>query len=129
MVDATDMLYVLDPGNPDDEASLITSIRLVRINLTTNKIARIYSFGDLPRERTDLNGKRVDPERQVAYLSGPKLAAIIVLDLKTSKSRLLLQDDESVMTEPSFVLCIDGKQMKNKINKPFSSNVNGIALT
>ena len=33
------------------------------------------------------------------------------------------------MTEPDFVLRIGVKEMKNKMDRPFSSNVNGIALT
>ncbi|MEJ7663059.1 MAG: hypothetical protein WKG07_27705 [Hymenobacter sp.] len=71
VVDATDMLWVLDPSNPDDEAPLIAGIKLVKINLATNKVERIYRFEDLPRERTGLNDVRVDPGRQVAYLSEP----------------------------------------------------------
>jgi sugar lactone lactonase YvrE len=129
VVDASDALWVLDPSNPDDEAPLIAGIKLVKINLATNKVERIYRFEDLPRERTALNDVRVDPTRQVAYLSEPKLAAIVVLDLKTGKSRLLLQGHKSVMTEPGYVLRIDGKEVKDKTGKPFSSNVNGIALT
>lgn len=129
VVDATNTLWVLDPSNPDDEAPLIAGIKLVKINLATNKVERIYRFEDLPHERTGLNDVRVDPGRQVAYLLEPKLAAIVVLDLKTGKSRLVLQGYKSVLSEPGFVLRIDGKEEKNKPGKPFSSNVNGSALT
>ena len=128
-VDQTDALWVLDPANPDDEAPVIAGVKLLKINLTTNKIERTYRFEDLPRERTGLNDIRVDTRRQLAYLSDPKLAAIVVLDLRTGKSRLALQGHKSVMVEPGFVLRIDGKEVRDKNAKPFSSNVNGIALT
>jgi len=128
-VDQNDALWVLDPANPDDEAPSIAGIKLLKINLATNKVERIYRFEDLPRERSGLNDVRVDVKEQVAYLSDPKLAALVVLDLRTGKSRLVLQGHKSVMAAPGFVLRIDGKEVKDKNGKPFSSNVNGIALT
>lgn len=129
VVDADDNLWVLDPSNPDDQSPVIDGIKLLRINLTTNKIERIYRFEDLPRERTALNDVRIDTRRQLAYLSDPVLAALVVLDLRTGKSRLVLQGANSTTTEPGFVLRLDGKEVRDKTNKPFSSNVNGIALT
>ena len=129
VVDADDNLWVLDPSNPDDQAPVIAGIKLLKINLTTNKIERTYRFEDLPRERTGLNDVRIDTRRQLAYLSDPVLAAIVVLDLRTGKSRLVLQGHPSAMAEPGFVLRLDGKEVKDKTGKPFSSNVNGIALT
>jgi sugar lactone lactonase YvrE len=128
-VDQTDALWVLDPANPDDEAPVKEGVKLLKINLATNKVERIYRFEDLPRERSGLNDVRVDTEQQLAYLSDPKLAALVVLDLRTGKSRLLLQGHKSVKAAPGFVLRIDGKEVKDKEGKPFSSNVNGIALT
>ncbi|WP_426491006.1 SMP-30/gluconolactonase/LRE family protein [Hymenobacter sp. 102] len=128
-VDRNDHLWVLDPANPGDEAPLKEGVKLVHLNLATNKVERIYRFEDLPRERSGLNDVRVDTEQQVAYLSDPKLAALVVLDLRTGRSRLVLQGHKSVLAAPGFVLRIDGKEVKDKNGKPFSSNVNGIALT
>ena len=129
VVDADDNLWVLDPSNPDDQAPVIAGIKLLKINLATNKVERIYRFEDLPRERTALNDVRIDVSRQLAYLSDPLLAAVVVLDLRTGRSRVLLQGDKSTAAEPGFVLRLDGQEVKDKAGKPFSSNVNGIALT
>jgi sugar lactone lactonase YvrE len=129
VVDAEDNLWVLDPSNPDDQMPVIAGIKLLKINLTSNKVERIYRFEDLPRERTGLNDVRIDTKRQLAYISDPVLAAIVVLDLRTGKSRVVLQGHKSTVTEPGFVLRLDGKEVKDKSGKPFSSNVNGIALT
>lgn len=128
-VDQNDALWVLDPANPADEAPLLAGIKLLKINLSTNKVERVYHFEDLPRERSGLNDIQVDTRNQVAYLSDPKLAALVVLDLRTGKSRLLLQGHKSTAAAPGFVLRIDGKEVRDKASKPFSSNVNGIALT
>jgi sugar lactone lactonase YvrE len=129
VVDADDNLWVLDPSNPDDQAAVIAGIKLLKINLATTKVERTYRFEDLPRERTALNDVRIDTQRQLAYLSDPMLAALVVLDLRTGKSRIVLQGDKSTAAEPGFVLRLDGKEVKDKTGKPFSSNVNGIALT
>ena len=129
VVDADDNLWVLDPGNPDDQAPVVAGVKLLKINLTTNKVERVYHFEDLPRERTALNDVRLDLSRQLAYISDPMLAAIVVLDLRSGKSRIVLQGHRSTATEPGFVLRLDGKEVKDKTGKPFSSNVNGIALT
>lgn len=129
VIDSDDNLWVLDPSNPDDQAPVIAGIKLLKINLSTNKVARIYRFEDLPRERTALNDVRIDTRRQLAYISDPMLAAIVVLDLRTGKSRRVLQGHKSTTAEPGFVLRLDGKEVKDKTGKPFSSNVNGIALT
>ena len=128
VVDADDDLWVLDPSNPDDQPPVIAGIKLLKINLNTNKVERIYRFEDLPRERTGLNDVRIDTRRQLAYISDPVLAALVVLDLRSGKSRVVLQGHQSTTTEPGFVLRLDGKEVKDKAGKPFSSNVNGIAL-
>ena len=128
-VDQTDALWVLDPSNPGEEPPIVAGIKLLKINLVTNQVEKIYRFEDLPRERTALNDVRVDTRRQVAYLSDPKRSAIVVLDLTTGKSRSLLEGDKSTSADPEFKLIIDGKEVKDNKGKSFSSNVNGIALT
>ncbi|WP_461141033.1 L-dopachrome tautomerase-related protein [Spirosoma pomorum] len=128
-VDKTNALWVLDPGNPGEEATIPDGVKLMKINLANDQVEKIYRFEDLPREKTALNDVRVDTEHQFAYLSDPKRATIVVLDLKTGKSRNLLQDDKSTKADPEFKLKIDGKEVKDDKGKSFSSNVNGIALT
>ena len=129
LVDQTNALWVLDPANPGEEATIATGVKLLKINLATNQVEKIYRFEDLPRERIALNDVRVDTRRQVAYLSDPKRSAIVVLDLKTGKSRTVLEGDKSTSADLEFKLKIDGKEVKDTKGKSFSSNVNGIALT
>ncbi|MBC7571431.1 MAG: gluconolactonase [Spirosoma sp.] len=128
-VDRNNDLWVLDPGNPGEEGTIPEGIKLMHISLADNKIVTIYRFKDLPRQKTALNDVQVDTDNQVAYLSDPKRAAIVVLDLKTGKSRSVLEGDKSTTADPDFVLKLDGKEVRDKAGKPFSSNVNGIALT
>ncbi|UFH53288.1 L-dopachrome tautomerase-related protein [Spirosoma sp. KNUC1025] len=128
-VDQANTLWVLDPASPAGQKAIPEGIKLLKINLSTNKVERVYRFEDLPRDRTGLNDVQVDTRRQLAYLSDPGRAAIVVLDLTSGKSRTVLENDRSTKASPSFVLTIDGKGVRDTRGNPFRSNVNGIALT
>ena len=128
-VDKNDDLWVLDPGNPGEEGTIPNGVKLMHIKLADNKIETIYRFDDLPRQKIAINDVQVDTDNRVAYLSDPKRAAIVVLDLKTGKSRTVLEGDKSTTADPKFILKLDGKEVRDSQGKPFSSNVNGIALT
>lgn len=125
-VDAKDFLWVLDsrPSNSGDG-----HFKLLKINLTNNRVEKIYTFDDLDKTRTGLNDVRVDTEKELAYLSDPKACAIVVLDLKTGKTRMVLQKHASTVADTSVILTYDGKEMRDGKGKPFVSNVNGVALS
>ncbi len=127
-IDDNNTLWALDPANPNFGKSIPDGIKLLKINLKTNQIERIYRFEDLPRSQTGLNDVNVDTKRNLAYLSDPGRAALVVLDLQSGKSRTVLQKDASTTADPDYHLHIDGKEVKDQSGKPFSSNVNGIAL-
>jgi sugar lactone lactonase YvrE len=103
--------------------------KLLKINLATNKVERIYNFNGLPKDKSGLNDVRVDTSKELAYLSDPALKAIIVLDLKTDKVTIVLKDDASTTADKGYMLNIDRIDMIDNDGKPFSSDVNGIALT
>lgn len=129
VVDADDNLWILDPANPNLGKAIPAGVKLLKVDSKTNQVAQTYRFEDLPLDKAALNDVQVDARRQVAYLSDPGRAAIVVLDLKTGKSRTLLEKHSSTRADSSFVLTIDGKAVRDQSGKPFSSHVNGIALT
>lgn len=136
--DGKGSLWVLD-SKPAGSASVFGKdaanekvegkFKLIKISLKTNKVEKIYKFGGLPKDKSGLNDVRVDTDKNLAYLSDPALKAIVVLDLKTDTVRILLEGDASTTADKNYVLNIDGKDMIDDQDKPFSSNVNGIALT
>ena len=133
--DDKNFLWVLDSAPAGNAAVIGNSdakqgqFKLLKIDLTDNKVKRIYTFEDLPKDKSALNDMCIDNSRQLAYLSDPGLHAIIVLDLVTGNSRVVLQDDKATIAETGFKLRIDGKDVIGKDGTPFVSNVNGIALT
>ena len=88
----------------------------------------MYLFDDLDKSVAALNDVRVDVGRNLAYFSDPGQAAIVVLDLESGTTRTLLANSPYT-TAANRALCYDEVEMRNKDGHPFSSHVNGIALT
>src|SRR5690554_3370808 len=100
-VDTKDQLWVLDSkpasknsvfGKEGDNETASGRFKLLQIDLASNQVKRVYRFEDLAKDKSGLNDVRIDTERQLAYLSDPGQAAIVVLDLKTGKTRSVLQN-------------------------------------
>lgn len=135
-VDANDNLWVLD-SKPSSSGSIFGSsskpsagyFKLLKINTQTNEILRIYTFDDIDKVKSGLNDVRIDVKKDVAYLSDPGQASIVILDLKTGLSRMALTDSPFTLADPTIILSYSGTDMRDKEGKPFRSNVNGIALT
>ncbi|UZR96910.1 L-dopachrome tautomerase-related protein [Chondrinema litorale] len=135
-VDSEDFLWVLD-SKPASKGSIFGDagksqegqFKLVKINTKTDEVAKVYLFEDLDKTASGLNDIRIDTEKELAYLSDPGQAAIVVLDLKTGKSRSVLAKTKFTLADKNLVLNYSGTEMKSKDGKAFSSNVNGIALT
>lgn len=135
-VDTDDNLWVLD-SKPAPASSIFGDkgqaqegqFKLLKINLKNNQVEEVYTFPDLDKTKSALNDVRVDTEKQLAYLSDPGLAAIVVLDLKTGKTRVLLAGSDVTSAIPGVVISYEGKEMKNSDGIPFRSHINSIALT
>lgn len=133
-VDAADNLWVLDskPGSSGnifgDGGAVSGQFKLVKIDTRSDSVEKVYTFDDLDKSKSALNDVRVDVEKNLAYLSDPGQAAIVVLDLASGKSRTLLQRTAYTLADDR-VIRYGETDMKSKDGKPFSSHVNGIALT
>ena len=134
--DTDDQLWVLDskpaPSNSvlgDGGEEEVGKFKLLQIDLRRNSVVKVYDFADLNKRKSALNDVRVDTEKQLAYLSDPGQAGIVVLDLQTGKSRLLLAGSAFTTADPNIVLSYEGHEMRDKSGNPFRSHVNGIALT
>ncbi|RAV29088.1 L-dopachrome tautomerase-related protein [Sinomicrobium soli] len=134
-VDAEDRLWVLDSrpasrgsifGDPDTQEE--GRFKLVKINTATDRVEEVYLFEDLDKTVSGLNDVRVDTGKQLAYLSDPGQAAIVVLDLRSGKSRVVLKESPFTLAD-DIVITYGDRRMEDKNGKPFSSHVNGIALS
>lgn len=121
-------LWVLDAA-PGRGPGGIGYFKLLRINLERDAVERIYYFDDLDKYKIALNDVNIDHVRGLAYLSDPGSHAIVVLNLATGKSRILLKDHPAMLATPGLRLHLDGKDVVDLHDNAFVSNVNGIALT
>ncbi|MFC3197982.1 SMP-30/gluconolactonase/LRE family protein [Parapedobacter deserti] len=138
-VDADDYLWVLDSkpapkgsifgGQGASAAPAEGAFKLLKINLSTDAVERVYTFDDLDKSASGLNDMRIDTDKGLAYLSDPGQAAIVVLDLSSGSSRTVLKNQPPTTADPDIVLTYDGREMRDRHGNPFRSNVNGIALT
>ncbi|MCU1299430.1 MAG: major royal jelly-related protein [Acidobacteriaceae bacterium] len=91
-VDETDTLWVLDPAAPLLATIVPGGPKLVKINLKTNQVERVISFGrDVVKNGTYLNDIRFDNPRHTAYITDSGVGGIIVLDLISGKARRELE--------------------------------------
>lgn len=127
-VDAKDRLWVVDAASPKQNGVVGNAHRLVCFNLSTNQVEKTFPMQGLVGYDSYLNDIRVDTDREVAYVTESKKGGIIVVDLKSGKSRLLLKDDKSVQADPTYKFVIDGRELRDNLG-PVRFQSDGLALT
>ena len=115
VVDENDHLWILDPASPNFQAVVPGGPKLLRVNLATNEIERVYAFDDVAAPRPSyLNDVR--HAHGHAFMTDSGLGAIVVLNLATGNVRRLLEDHPSTKAEPDVDIVINGRSFR------FSSN-------
>lgn len=106
------------------------SSKVVKINLAANKIEKIYRFPDnVVSEDVYINDIRVDNENGFAYLSNSNTGGIVVLNINTGDSRLVLANSPSVKSDPNYHFSPLGTELKKGDGSLLKVNSDGIALT
>lgn len=106
------------------------SSKVVKINLTNNKIEKIYRFPDnVVSEDVYINDIRVDNENGFAYLTNSNTGGIVVLNINTGASRLVLANSPSVKSDPNYHFSPLGTELKKGDGSLLKVNSDGIALT
>src|ERR1700712_385981 len=126
-IDDQDKLYIVDPAAPKLGTVYHNSAKVVRFDLATNKVERVYRFPGTIDNQSYLNDIRIDTKRQMAYLTNSGTGGIVVLDLKSGQSRQVLQAHKSVHPDPDVKFIIDGHELK-KQGQPVAFQSDGIAL-
>lgn len=127
-IDKNNVLWILDPAAPKFKDPLPGGPKLVKVNLKTNKIERVYKFDEaIAPPKSYLNDVRIDTARQKAFMTDSGLGAIIVLDLVTGKARRCLSEHPSTKAEDTKVV-IEGKEWKQADGTVKKVHSDGIAL-
>ena len=129
VVDDSDSLWILDPAAPALASVVPGGAKIVKIDLKTNKVARVISFGeDVAKPDSYLNDVRFDLPRHTAYMTDSGHGGLVVLDLESGKAHRALDGHPSVMVEPGVQVVVDGKQLLAN-GKPPQFNADSIALS
>ncbi|SHG17074.1 Major royal jelly protein, partial [Chryseobacterium arachidis] len=106
------------------------SSKVVKINLANNKIEKIYRFPEnVVSEDVYINDIRVDNENGFAYLSNSNTGGIVVLNINTGESRLVLANSSSMKSDPNYHFSPLGTELKKGDGSLLKVNSDGIALT
>jgi len=127
-IDDKDTLWVVDPAAPEMESVEGNGAKLVRIDLKSNQVSRVYNFSELAGKNSYLNDVRVDTVSNIAYLTESKEGGIVVLDTESGNARMVLRKAPSVLSDPNHQLVIGGAELQRN-GKPMKVNSDGIALS
>ena len=124
-------LWVLDPAAPAMGALVPGGAKMVKIDLTSNKLVQTIFFDDqVAPQGSYLNDVRFSPDDKVAYLtdSGAK-GALVVVDLTNGKARRVLDGDPSTQADPNITVTWNGKPLRRPDGRGVDFNADGIALS
>jgi sugar lactone lactonase YvrE len=122
-------LWVLDPATVGMEGLVEGGPKLMRFDLTLNRLVSTYRYEDpVLKESSYLNDVRIDLEAGAAYITDSGDGAIVVTDLKKGSSRRRLDDHPSTEAE-EVVLTIEGKEWLLPNGEPPKVHADGIALS
>lgn len=130
VVDDTDVLWALDPAAPMLGTVVPGGAKLVRIDLKTNKVTRVYSFGpDTAKSNSYLNDVRIDTKLNCAYITDSGAPGIVVVELGSGKAHRALDGHPSTKAEQGIQISVNGKPVLGPTGKPPEFNSDGIALS
>jgi sugar lactone lactonase YvrE len=139
VADAKNRLWILDTAAPGFRTRLSRGVKLVAVDLATNRVVRTIVFGDdvaLPTSyfndvRFDLRGGDGVAYITDSSVSGP--GGIVVVDLATGKAVRRLSGHPTTSPDPGFTAVVEGREMMSRpadgSAKPFRVASDGIALS
>ncbi|HEY1926851.1 MAG TPA: L-dopachrome tautomerase-related protein [Caulobacteraceae bacterium] len=126
--DASDHLWALDTGIARGNSPIPP--KLIEFDLRTNQPIRVYTFEGVATIKDALNDVRVDVPHNTAYLTAAgNRGGIVVLNLATGRSRLVLAGDRSAVADPKQHLMIGGQEALRPDGSPVVIQTDGVALS
>lgn len=109
--DASNHLWIVDDAGPRVAPAVVGAAKLVRVDLATDRVARVYPLGaDLLPQGTMIGHLRVD--ERFAYVTEAHHGSILVVDLESGRARKVLEGAPSTRADPSIVPVVEGREMR-----------------
>ena len=129
-VDPQGFLWVVDPAAPGNEFIKPGGVKLVKIDLSTNKVAQVILFDKtVAPQGSYMNDVRVSPDGRHAFLTDSgQQGALIVVDVAAGIARRVLDGDPRTQPEPGVVPYTDGHELRRPDDRIPAFAADGIAL-
>ncbi len=124
-------LWVVDAAAPAMAAVVKRGPKLVRIDLSTNKVAQVIAFDEtVAPQGSYMNDVRISPDGRTAYLtdSGAR-GALVVVDIASGRARRVLDGHPSTQPDPSVTVMYDGRPLRRPDGRGVEFAADGIALS
>lgn len=119
-------LWAVDRGGPGIGKPLVPSgPKLMKINVTTNKVERIYDLAGMTRPWSFVDDVRF--HGSVAYLTDAGSPGLIVLDLKSGHGRRVLDGHPSTVAQTPLVA--EGKVLRDPKGKPVNIHADQLEVS
>ncbi|AZB29835.1 L-dopachrome tautomerase-related protein [Chryseobacterium balustinum] len=130
VIDDKGFLWVVDAAGIGLGKVYQHSAKVLKINLATNKIEKIYRFPEnVVCEDVYINDIRIDNQNGFAYLTNSNTGGLVVLNINSGESRLVLGNSPSVKSDPNYHFSPLGTELKKSDGSPLKVNSDGIGLT
>ncbi|WP_263262350.1 major royal jelly family protein [Pseudomonas sp. RIT-PI-S] len=131
VADKKGSLWVIDAGAPAQAQVVAGAPKLVKIDLASNRVAKVYPFGlDVAPQGSYLNDVRLSPDGKFAYITDSGTSgAIVVVNLETGKARRALDGASSTQFEKGVMVKADGKPLQRPDGRGVQFSADGIALS
>ncbi|MEO3408145.1 L-dopachrome tautomerase-related protein [Mucilaginibacter sp. CAU 1740] len=122
-------LWIVDPAGIGLSDVYQKSNKLIQIDLKTNQIKQIYRFPEnVAGIKSYINEIRIDNKNGFAYMTSSANGGIVIVNIKTGASRLVLHNHYSTLSDPTYHFKMNGREMMNAKGVA-KINSDGIALT
>ncbi len=131
VMDHHDHLWVVDPAAPGGKDFITGGVKLVKIDLKTNRVARVYLFEKTSTPKgSAINDVRFSPDDDFAYLSDVGgHGSLIVMDLRSGHSWRVLDGDPSTHYYSTVIVSRDGKPVVGRDGQTLKLNVDVITIS
>ncbi len=130
VADDKGFLWVVDAAGIGLGKVYRSSNKLIKIDLATNRIVRIYRFQEaVAGEDSYINDIRIDNTTGYAYMTSSSNGGIVVVNINTGNSRMVLHGTPSVLSDTAYHFTQNGKELANAEGSAVKVNSDGIALS
>lgn len=130
VIDPLGYLWVVDAAAPNLSFEVPGGPKLVRIDLRTNQVVRVYKLDQqVAPQGTYLNDMRFTPDGQHAVITNSgQPGSLITLEVRSGLLRRVLDGHPSTQFQQDVEVVVDGQQLRRPNGQPPQFSADGIAI-